>query len=114
MQILVFSVKYGNRRHSGGIATEALMLETIVCTFEISKPFEAWKEKFDIEEAAARAVNGIKVIYRGVSKDNPAKVVVIVQAEEGVIPQHIQENSATFTTNGALMETAVPASFVES
>ena len=90
------------------------MLETIVCTFEISKPFEAWKEKFDIEEAAARAVNGIKVIYRGVSKDNPAKVVVIVQAEEGVIPQHIQENSATFTTNGALMETAFPASFVES
>lgn len=89
------------------------MLETtIVCTFEISKPFETWKEKFDTEEAAARAVNGIKVIYRGVSKDNPAKVVVIVQAEEGVIPQHIQGNSATFTTNGALMETAIAMSYV--
>ena len=83
------------------------MLETIICTFEISKPFRTWKAKFDTEEAAARAAKGIKVIYRGVSKDNPAKVVVIVQAEEGVIPQHIQGNSETFTTNGALMETPI-------
>ena len=88
------------------------MLETIICTFEISKPFQTWKAKFDTEEAAARAAKGIKVICRGVSKDNPAKVVVIVQAEEGVIPQHIQENSATFTTNGALMETAIAMSYV--
>ena len=99
-------------RHSGCIATEALILETIVCTLEISKPFETWKDKFDTEEAAARAAKAIKVIYRGVSKDNLAKVVVIVQAEEGVIPQHIQENSATFTTNGALMETASAMSYV--
>ena len=98
--------------HSGCIATEALMLETIVCTLEISKPFETWKDKFDTEEAASLAANAIKVIYRGVFKDNPAKVVVIVQAEEGVIPQHIQENSATFSTDGALMETEIAMSYV--
>jgi hypothetical protein len=111
MQTLVFGVKYGNRRHSGGVVIKALILETIVCTFEITKPFQTWKDKFDTEKAAARA-KGIKVIYRGVSKDNPAKIFVIVQAKGGVIPLHIQENSATFTTIGALMETAIAMSYV--
>ena len=87
-------------------------METIVCTFEISELFQTWKEKFDTWEAAARAEKGIKVIYRGVPKDNPAEVVVIVQAEDGVIPQHIQVNSARFTTNGALMEAAIAMSYV--
>ena len=35
---------------------------------------------------------GIKVIFRGVSKDNPEKAIVVVQALEGVLGKHIQEN----------------------
>ena len=111
MRALVLGVRYGNRRHSGGVVIKALILETIVCTFEITKPFQTWKDKFDTEKAAARA-KGFKVIYRGVPKDNPAEVVVIVQAEDGVIPQHIQVNSARFKTNGALMEAAIAMSYV--
>tara|TARA_B100001173_G_scaffold6292_1_gene5509 strand:- start:1317 stop:1565 length:249 start_codon:yes stop_codon:yes gene_type:complete len=82
MQTLVFGVKYGNRRHSGGVVIKALILETIVCTFEITKPFQTWKDKFDTEKAAARA-KGIKVIYRGVSKDNPAKYLSLFRQKVG-------------------------------
>ena len=46
-------------------------------------------EKFDNDEAPARSAKGIKVIFRGVSKDNPEKAIVIVQALEGVLGKHI-------------------------
>ena len=82
--------------------------------FTCNKIMNAFYKEFSCNgtEAASLAANAIKVIYRGVFKDNPAKVVVIVQAEEGVIPQHIQENSATFSTDGALMETEIAMSYV--
>ena len=53
-------------------------------------------EKFDNDEAPARATKGIKVIFRGVSKDNPKKAIVVVQALEGVLGKHIQENIQIF------------------
>ena len=53
-------------------------------------------------------------MFRGVAKDNPSKVVVIVQAEEGVLPKYIQENYATFIANGALMYTAVAKAYSQS
>tara|TARA_B100002051_G_C16207116_1_gene379345 strand:+ start:59 stop:331 length:273 start_codon:yes stop_codon:yes gene_type:complete len=89
------------------------MLETIVCTLEISNSFTEWADKFDNEEAPGRQAKGIKVLYRGVSTDSANKVVVIVQAEEGVIAQHIGENLAFFTANGARMETASPQAFLD-
>ncbi len=72
------------------------MNETTVCTLHIKIPFYEWVSKFDIDEASARAEKNIKVLYRGVSKDNPHKAIVIVQAEEGVIDKHIQHNFDTF------------------
>ena len=38
----------------------------------------------------------IKVLFRGVSKDNPHKAIVGVQAEQGVIGKHIQKNFDNF------------------
>ena len=38
----------------------------------------------------------MKVLFIGVSKDNPYKAIVVVQAEEGVIVKHIQENFDNF------------------
>ena len=49
-------------------------------------------EKFDNDEDPARSAKGIKVIFRSVSKVNPEKAIVIVQALEGVLGKHIQEN----------------------
>tara|TARA_B100002051_G_scaffold129388_1_gene122957 strand:+ start:493 stop:765 length:273 start_codon:yes stop_codon:yes gene_type:complete len=87
------------------------MIETIVCTFEISNTFEEWVEKFDHVEAPARHDKGIRVLFRGVSKQSPNQVVVIVQAEVGVVSQHIQDNLAFFSKNGAVMQTAVPMAY---
>jgi len=43
----------------------------------------------------------IQLLYRGVAKDNPSKVVIIVQAEAGVISKHRHGNTARCTENGA-------------
>ena len=49
------------------------------------------------------------MIFRGVSKDNPEKAIVIVQALEGVLGKHIQENIEIFEKNGAVMNTEKPS-----
>ena len=72
------------------------MLETTVCTFDVSVPYDEWVKKFDIDEAPARSAKGIKVIFRGVSKDNPEKAIVVAHALEGVLGKHIQENIEIF------------------
>ena len=48
-----------------------------------------------MDEAIARKAKNIKVLFRGVSKDNPYKEIICVQAEKGVIGKHIQENFIT-------------------
>ena len=90
------------------------MLETIVCTFDISNSFPEWVTKFDKAEGPAREAKGIKIMFRGVAKDNPSKVIVIVQAEEGVLPKYIQENYEAFIANGTLMYTAVAKAYSQS
>ena len=87
------------------------MIETIVCTLDISNSFAEFADKFDNDEAAGREIKGIKVLYRGVSNDNPSKVVIIVQAETGVISSHMNENAERFISNGALMDTAEVTSY---
>ena len=49
------------------------------------------------------------MILRGDSKDNPEKAIVVVQALEGVLGKHIQENIEIFEKNGAVMSTAEPS-----
>ena len=90
------------------------MRKTIVCTLNISHSFADFVDKFDHDEAPGREGKGIQVLYRGVAKDNPSKVVIIVQAEAGVIVKHTQDNAARFVENGALMHTAVVTSYNES
>ena len=89
------------------------MRETIVCTLNISNSFAEFAEKFDHDEAPGREAKRIQVLYRGVARDNPSKVVIVVQAEAGVIAKHMQDNAARFVDNGALMHTAVVTSYNE-
>ena len=63
-----------------------------VCTFHINNLFDEWVNKFDLDEVPARKAKNIKVLFKGVNKDNPHKAIVVVQTEEGFIGKHIQEN----------------------
>ena len=83
------------------------MLETTtVSTFDVNVPYDEWVKKFDNDEAPARSAKAIKVIFRGVSKINPEKAIVVVQALDSVLGKHIQENIQIFKKNGAVMSTA--------
>ena len=88
------------------------MTETTVCTFHINNHFDEWVNKFDLDEAPARKAKNIKVLFRGVSKDNPHKAIMGVQAEKGVIGKHIQKNFDNFKKNGAYMSAAVPSNWL--
>ena len=83
------------------------MTETTVCTFSINNFLDKWVNRFDLDEASARKAKIKKVLFRGISKDNPHKAIVVIEAEEGVIGKHIQKNFDNFKKNGADMSTAV-------
>ena len=55
----------------------------------------------------------IKVLFIGVSKDNPYKAIVVVQAEEGVIGKHIQENFDNLKKMAQIMSTAIPSTWLK-
>jgi len=85
------------------------MLKTTVCTFDVKVPYDEWVKKFDNDEDPARSAKGIKVISRGVSKENSEKAIVVVQALESVLRKHIQENIEIFEKNVAVMSIAKPS-----
>ena len=69
--------------------------ETTVFTFRISNTFEEWVKVFDSKEIDEFHKNvGIKPIYRGKSITDPQEVIVIHQAEEGVV-KHVFSNPET-------------------
>ena len=45
-----------------------------------------------MDESPASQAKNIRVLFKGVNKDNPHKAIVVVQTEEGFIGKHIQEN----------------------
>ena len=89
------------------------MTETTVCTFHINNLFDEWVNKFDLNEAPARKAKNIKVLFEKFNKDNPHKVIVVVQTEEGFLGKHIQENFDNLKRNGADMSTAVPSPWLK-
>ena len=88
------------------------MKEKTVCKFNINNHFDQSVNEFDFDEAIARKAKNIKVLFRGVSKDNPHKAIMGVQTEKGVIGKHIQENFDNFKKNGAYMSAAVPSNWL--
>ena len=66
-------------------------------TFGIKvKGFKTDNQKIDNDKAPDRSAKGIQVIFIGVSKNNPEKAIVVVQALEGVLGKNIQENIEIF------------------
>ena len=64
------------------------MIETTVCTFDINNLFDNSAKIFDLDEAPIKKKKHIKVLFRGVSKDNSHKVIVVFKIAEGVICKH--------------------------
>ena len=66
--------------------------ETTVFTFKISNKFEEWVKIFDSKEINEFHKScGINPIFRGKSITNPQEVIVIHQAEEGVVKNVFSE-----------------------
>ena len=82
-----------------------MALETSVFTFKISVPFEQWSAMFDSEEIGRmHSENGIKPLYRGVSKNDPQKVIVIHQAEEGVVKAFFESSREPIESGGHIWD----------
>ena len=72
-----------------------MTIETTVFTFKLSNNFDEWVKVFDSEEIDRfHKSHGIKPIYRGRSSSNPQEVIVIHQAEEGVV-KHVFSDPET-------------------
>ena len=85
-----------------------------MCKFQINNLFEKWVNKFEVDEAPDRKAKKIKVLFRGVSKGNPYKDIVIVQAAEGVISKNIQEIFDNFKKNAEDMSNDFSSTWLKS
>ena len=73
---------------------------TSVFTFKIESTFDEWVAIFDSKEANKRhAEFDIKPLYRGVSKEDPQKVIVIHQAPEGNVQKFVEANGNWMATH---------------
>ena len=88
---------------------------TTVVTLKINVPFSEWVKSFDSDLAEERhAEFGIKPLYRGVSKDDPSKIVVIHQAPEGATEAFLTKYGEWITTHGVDLTSAQPSEWVAS
>ena len=85
------------------------MTVTTVITLEINVPFSEWVKAFDSDLAEERhAEFGIKPLYRGVSKEDPSKIVVIHQAPEGATKSFMGKYGEWIASHGIDLTSAQP------
>ena len=88
---------------------------TSVFTFKIESTFNEWVAIFDSEDAEKRhAEFDIKPLYRGVSKDDPQKVIVIHQAPECNIQKFVEANGEWMATHKVDLSTMNETSWTAS
>ncbi len=79
---------------------------TTVFTFAIHSTFDQWLEFFDSKEAFERLSEfDIKPLYRGQSKQDPQKVIVIHQAPEGNMQKFFEIHGSWIATHGVNIST---------
>ena len=65
---------------------------TSVFTFKIESTFDEWSAIFDSTEADKRHSEfDIKPLFRGVSKEDPQRIIVIHQAPEGNVQKFVKQ-----------------------
>ena len=73
---------------------------TTVISFKIEFKSEEWVKIFDSKEADLRHSEfDIKPLFRGLSKDDPKKVIYILRAPGGNIQKFVQANSEWIKTH---------------
>lgn len=73
---------------------------TSVFTFKIESTFDEWAAIFDSAEADKRHSEfDIKPLFRGVSKEDPQKIIVIHQAPEGNVQKFVEANGDWMATH---------------
>ena len=88
---------------------------TSVFTFKIESNFDEWAAIFDSEEANQRHSKfDIKPLYRGISIDDPQKVIVIHQAPKGSIQRFIEANGKWMATHRIDLSTMEESSWTTS
>ena len=79
---------------------------TTVFTFKINSTFEQWAEFFDSKESGERLSQfDIKPLYRGQSKQDAQKVIVIHQAPEGNMQKFFEMHGSWIATHGVNIST---------
>ena len=90
-------------------------LVTTVFTFTIESNFDEQAAKFDSSEADKRHSEiDIKPLFRGVSKEDPQKVIVIHQAPEGNIQKFVEANGDWMATHRVDLSTMEESSWMPS
>ncbi len=88
---------------------------TAVFTFKIESTFDKWVAIFDSEEAEKRhAEYDIKSLYRGVSKEDYQKVIVIDLAPEGNLQRFVESNGDCMVTHRVDLSTMNETSWTGS
>ena len=79
---------------------------TTVFTFNIDISFDEWLAFFDSEDSNKRLSEfNIEPLYRGQSKKDPQKVIVIHQAPEGNMQKFFGKNGSWIATHGIKVST---------
>ena len=82
------------------------MNTTSVFTFGIEINFDEWLAFFDSEDSYNRLSEfDIKPLYRGQSKKDPQKVIVIHQGPEGNIQKFFEKQGSWIATHGVKIST---------
>ena len=88
---------------------------TSVFTFKIESTFDEWAAIFDSEEAEKRHSEfDIKPLFRGVSKEDPQKIIVIHQAPEGNVQKFVEANGDWMATHRVDLTTMKESSWTTS
>ena len=85
---------------------------TSVFTFKIQSTFDEWSEIFDSPAAEKRHSEfEIKPLFRGVSREDPQKVIVIHQAPEGNVQKFVEANGEWMATHRVDLSTMEESSW---
>ena len=87
-------------------------METTIWTFKLSVPFEKWAEIYDSDGVTKMHESiGLNTLFRGVSKDDPAKVCTVQQAPIGVAQKIFEDNKEMIRGAGHIIESTVISTY---
>ena len=87
-------------------------METNVITFEITVPFNDWAKAYDASISTQKEA-GLESLFRGVSKDDSTKCVVLIRAEPGALDKFMEANSEMVAASGHVLDSTIITTYLE-